>query len=172
MKLETGLWRCSTMSTIALDYRKPHTLFVTTVFIAIVVGVGAVIGMNTGPDAWYASLDKPPFNPPNWLFAPVWFTLYVLIGIAGARTFLRDAGQPAMFVWAGQMLLNWAWSPAWFTLHLLWPAFAIIATILVLILVFIAMTWKSDRASALMFVPYAAWVAFASTLNLSIAILN
>jgi benzodiazapine receptor len=77
-----------------------------------------------------------------------------------------------MFVWAGQMVLNWAWSPVWFSAHLLWPAFAIIATILVLILAFIAVTWRTDRPSALMFVPYAAWVAFASTLNLSIALLN
>lgn len=160
------------MDAIALDYRKPRTLIVTLIFIAIVVGVGATIGINTGPDAWYASLNKPPFNPPNWLFAPVWFTLYVLIGIAGARTFLRDASSPATFLWAGQMVLNWAWTPAWFTLHLLWPAFAIIITILVLIVAFIAVTWRQDRVSAVLFVPYAAWVAFASTLNLSIAVLN
>lgn len=160
------------MDSIALDYRRPRTLIVTLIFVGIVVGVGAAIGINTGPDGWYAALDKPPFNPPNWLFAPVWFTLYVLIGIAGARTFLRDASSNAMFLWAGQMVLNWAWSPAWFTLHLLWPAFAIIITILALIVGFIAVTWKADRVSALLFVPYAAWVAFASLLNLSIAVLN
>ena len=160
------------MDSIALDYRRPRTLIVSLIFVAIVVTVGAVIGINTGPDAWYATLAKPPFNPPNWVFAPVWFTLYVMIGIAGARTYLRDASSPAMFLWAGQMVLNWAWTPAWFTLHLLWPAFAIIITILALIVLFIAQTWKSDRISALLFVPYAAWVAFASTLNLSIALLN
>jgi benzodiazapine receptor len=160
------------MDSIAIDYRSPRTLIATLIFIAIVVGVGATIGINTGPDAWYAALAKPPFNPPNWLFAPVWFTLYVLIGIAGARTYLGDASSPAMFVWAGQMVLNWAWSPTWFTLHLLWPAFAIISAILVLIVTFIVITWKTDRVSALLFVPYAIWVAFASTLNLSIAILN
>jgi benzodiazapine receptor len=160
------------MDSIALDYRKPRTLVVTLVFIAIVATVGAVIGVNNVPDAWYTALDKPPFNPPNWIFAPVWFTLYVLIGIAGARTFLRAASSPAMLLWAGQMVLNWAWSPTWFSLHLLWPALAIIITILALIVLFIAQTWKTDRISALSFIPYAAWVAFASTLNLSIAILN
>jgi benzodiazapine receptor len=160
------------MDSIALDYRRPRTLVVTLVFIAIVVTVGAVIGINTGPDAWYTALRKPPFNPPNWIFAPVWFTLYVMIGIAGARTYLRDASSPATFLWAGQMLLNWAWSPTWFTLHMLWPAYVIISAILVLIVTFIVLTWRTDRVSALLFVPYAAWVAFASTLNLSIAILN
>ncbi len=160
------------MDSIARDHRSPRTLIVTLVFIAVVVTVGAVIGVNNVPDGWYSGLAKPPFNPPNWIFAPVWFTLYVTIGIAGARTYLRDASSPAMFVWAGQMVLNWAWSPTWFTLHQLWPAFAIIITILALIVAFIAINWKRDRVSALLFVPYAAWVAFASALNLSIAILN
>ena len=160
------------MSTAIFDLRSPRTLSVFVLFIAIVVGVGAVVGVSTGPDAWYASLAKPPFNPPNWLFAPVWFTLYVMIGIAGARTFLSDASSRPFFLWLLQMILNWAWSPTWFTLHLLWPAFAIIAAILALIVGFIVVSWKTDRVSALLFVPYAAWVAFASSLNLSIAILN
>lgn len=160
------------MDSIALDYRKPRTLIVTLIFVAIVVTVGAVVGVNNVPDAWYTALAKPPFNPPNWVFAPVWFALYVLIGIAGARAFLRDASSSATFLWAGQMVLNWAWSPTWFSLHLLWPAFAIIITILALIVGFIVVNWKQDRVSALLFLPYAAWVAFASTLNLSIAILN
>ena len=59
----------------------------------------------------------------------------------------------ATFLWAGQMVLNWAWSPTWFTLHLLWPAFAIIVTILALIVTFIVINWKTDRVSALLFVP-------------------
>lgn len=160
------------MDSVALDYRNPRTLVVTAIFIAIVVTVGAVIGLNTGPDNWYAALNKPPFNPPNWIFAPVWFTLYVLIGIAGARTYLRDASSPLMVLWVVQMLLNWAWSPTWFSLHLIWPAFAIIITLLVLIVGFIVAQWQRDRIAAALFIPYAAWVAFASTLNFSIGLLN
>jgi tryptophan-rich sensory protein len=160
------------MNAAAIDYRSPRTLVVTVIFIALVVTVGSVIGINTGPDTWYTALEKPPFNPPNWLFAPVWFTLYVLIGIAGARSYLRDASSPSAFLWAGQMLLNWAWTPTWFTLHLLWPAFAIIAAIFAMIIAFIVVNWKKDRVSALLFVPYAMWVGFASILNLSIALLN
>jgi tryptophan-rich sensory protein len=160
------------MDTMSFDLRSPRTLALFAMFIAIVVGVGAVIGISTGPDIWYATLAKPPFNPPNWIFAPVWFALYVLIGIAGARTFIRDASSPNFFLWLLQMVLNWAWSPTWFTLHLLWPAFALIITILALIVAFIVVSWKTDRVSAWLFVPYAAWVAFASSLNLSMAILN
>ena len=138
----------------------------------VVLLVCGPLEYRTRQSGWYTALEKPPFNPPNWLFAPVWFALYVLIGIAGARTFLRDASSPAMFFWVGQMLLNWAWSPTWFSLHLLWPAFAIIISILALIVAFIVVNWKTDRLSAVLFLPYAAWVAFASALNLSIALLN
>jgi translocator protein len=160
------------MDSTANDYRSPRTLIVTLLFVGIVVAVGTVMGLSFAPDKWYTALEKPPFNPPNWVFAPVWFTLYVLIGIAGARTFLRNTSSLAEIVWAGQLMFNWAWSPTWFSLHLMWPAFAIISAILALIIAFIVLTWKQDRISALLFVPYAAWVAFAAALNLSIAILN
>lgn len=161
------------MSTLTIyDYRNPRALLLLGVFLAVVIGVGAVIGVSTAPGEWYASLQKPPFNPPNWLFGPVWFALYVLIAIAGWRTFLQQSSGRAMKLWYGQMALNWVWSPVWFSLHLLWPAFIIIISILALIVAFIGTRWKDDRASALMFVPYAAWVGFASLLNLSIAILN
>jgi len=161
------------MSTLSLsDYRTPRALVWLAAFLIVVIGVGGAIGVSTAPGDWYQSLVKPPFNPPNWIFGPVWFTLYVLIAIACWRTFLADATGTRMWLWAGQMVLNWLWSPVWFTLHALWPAFAIIAAIFVLILAFIATSWKLDRVSAWLFVPYALWVGFASTLNLSIAILN
>jgi tryptophan-rich sensory protein len=77
-----------------------------------------------------------------------------------------------MALWVGQMLLNWLWSPVFFALHWLWPAMLVILLMLAAILAFIAVSWRTDRISAWMFVPYAAWVAFASVLNLSIAVLN
>ena len=161
------------MNTIATSrYREPRSLVLLGVFLAVVVGVGGLIGANTAPGTWYEQLTKPPFNPPNWLFGPVWFTLYLLIAIAGWRTFLRDPRGRAMQVWFGQMALNWLWSPVWFTLHLVWPAFAIITLLFAAIIGFIAITWRTDRVSALLFLPYAAWVGFASVLNFSIGVLN
>lgn len=142
------------------------------VFLIVIVVVGGVIGVANVPDAWYQRLHKPFFNPPDWVFAPVWFTLYVLIAIAGWRTFIDDPTGLRMRLWLGQMALNWAWSPIWFSLHALWPAFAIILSILLLILAFIAASWRRDRISAGLLVPYALWVGFASLLNLSIALLN
>jgi benzodiazapine receptor len=160
------------MSSLAHDWRTPRALVLLAIFLAVVICVGAVIGIATAPGEWYAALEKPPFNPPNWVFGPVWFALYVLIAIAGWRTFLREPGGTAMKLWYAQMVLNWLWSPTWFTLHWLWPAFVVIVSILALILAFIRVSWKGDRISAVLFVPYAAWVGFASLLNLSIAILN
>ena len=161
------------MSTLTLaDLKSPRALVLLGVFLAIVIGVGAVIGVSTAPGEWYASLQKPPFNPPNWVFGPVWFALYVLIAIAGWRTFMTEPNGGAMKLWYGQMALNWLWSPVWFSLHLIWPAFIVIVLIDALVLAFIAKSWSRDRASALLFVPYAAWVLFASLLNLSIAVLN
>ena len=160
------------MDTLVTDFRSPRALWVTVAFVAVVVVVGAVIGINATPDAWYEALRKAPWNPPNWVFGPVWFLLYVLIGIAGARSFLRGPTTASSVIWALQMLLNWAWSPIWFRLHAVWPAFAVIIAILALIVGFIAVNRRSDRISAALFVPYALWVAFASSLNLAVALLN
>lgn len=161
------------MSTLTFsDLRNPRALGLLALFLAVVIGVGAVIGVSTAPGEWYAGLNKPPFNPPNWIFGPVWFTLYVLIAIAGWRTFMAEPNGTAMKLWYAQMALNWLWSPVWFALHLIWPAFIVIVAIDLIVLAFIARSWSRDRLSAWLFVPYAAWVLFASVLNLSIGMLN
>src|SRR5690606_19261983 len=100
------------------------------------------------------------------------FTLYVLIAVAGWRTFMAGPTSPAMQLWFGQMALNWLWTPVWFSRHLLWPALAVIVALDALVIAFIADRWSRDRLSAWLFVPCAAWVLFASLLNLSIAVLN
>jgi tryptophan-rich sensory protein len=150
----------------------PRSLPLLIAFLVVVVGVGGLIGFVTSPGEWYAGLEKPPFNPPNWLFGPVWLALYVCIAIAGWRTFRREPRGRSMLLWYGQMVVTWLWPPIFFSLHLLWPAVAVIAALLALILAFIAWRWRQDRLAALLFVPYAGWVAFATILNVSIALLN
>ncbi len=152
--------------------KQPRSLLTLAVFLVLVIGVGALIGTQTAPGAWYAGLDKPPFNPPDWIFAPVWFTLYAMIAIAGWRTFLIAPVSLAMGLWVGQMLLNWTWSPAFFMAENLWLGMVVIVPMLGVIVAFIAERWNKDRVSALLFAPYAAWVGFATILNLSLAILN
>ncbi|MGB3027070.1 TspO/MBR family protein [Paradevosia shaoguanensis] len=160
------------MNSLVIDYRSPRSIVTLVAFLVVVIGVAALIGIGTAPGEWYAGLNKPPFNPPNWVFGPIWFALYVLIAIAGWRTYMRDSSSSEMKVWYGQMVLNWLWSPVWFALHLLWPAFVVIVAIWALIVAFILLTRRADPISAGLFAPYLAWVSFASLLNLSIAVLN
>src|SRR5512146_101687 len=140
-------------------------------FLLLVLGGGWLIGTAARPDAWYAALNKAAFNPPNWVFAPVWTLLYAMIAIAGARTLLRGPARD-LGLWAVQLALNFAWTPVFFALH--WPAvaFVIVGALLASIVAFIVARWRHDRASAWLFVPYAAWVAFAALLNASIVALN
>lgn len=141
-------------------------------FVLVVLGGGLLIGYLTAPGAWYASLAKPGFNPPDWLFGPVWSLLYVLIAVAGWRTFQRDRSGPAMKLWWAQLLLNFLWSPVFFTAQRIGLALAIVLLLLATILAFLAVSWRKDRVAAWLFVPYAAWVAFASLLNAAILVLN
>lgn len=158
--------------TTAIDYKAPRTWLTLAIFVVVVIGVGGLIGSQSTPGEWYESLAKPPFNPPNWIFGPVWLTLYVMIAVAGWRIWMLAPSSTAMKIWFAQMLANWVWSPVWFIGQMLWPAFAIITVILALIIAFILVARQRDKIAAWLFVPYMAWVAFASLLNLSIAILN
>jgi benzodiazapine receptor len=141
-------------------------------FLVLVVGGGVLIGTATAPGEWYEALAKPAFNPPNWIFAPVWTILYVMIAVAGWRVWTRTHTAGAMAIWWLQLGLNFLWSPVFFTQQAIGPAFVIILALLLSIIAFISVTRRWDRVAALLFVPYAAWVAFAALLNGSILVLN
>lgn len=141
-------------------------------FLLLVVGGGLAIGFFTAPGECYAGLAKPPFNPPNWLFGPVWTLLYVLIAIAGWLVWRHQSGSTAMRLWWVQLVLNFLWSPVFFAVQSIGGALLVIVALLATILAFIAAAWGEHRTSALLFLPYAAWVAFATVLNGSIWLLN
>ena len=141
-------------------------------FLALVVGGGLAIGYLTAPGDWYAQLKKPAFNPPSWVFGPVWTVIYGLIAVAGWRVWRRDrTGWPMRYWWA-QLGLNFLWTPIFFAAHQIGLALAVIVLLLATILAFVTASWREDRAAAMLFLPYAAWVAFASVLNGSILALN
>jgi translocator protein len=141
-------------------------------FIVLVLGGGLVVGFLTAPGEWYADLIKPSFNPPAWLFGPVWTVLYIFIAIAGWRVWKRDPTGWPMKLWWAQLVLNFLWTPVFFAAHQIALALIVILLLLAAILAFIATAWRQDRVGALLFVPYAAWVAFASVLNGAIWALN
>jgi tryptophan-rich sensory protein len=124
------------------------------------------------PAEWYAGLAKPSFQPPGWVFAPVWTVLYVLIAVSGWRTVLRDPAGYPMKVWWGQLALNFVWSPIFFVGREIGVALFVVLLLLAAIVAFIVASRREDRLAAWLFAPYAAWVAFASVLNASIFALN
>ena len=146
--------------------------------ILIPVLVGAISGYFTssGVNGWYALANKPWFNPPNWIFAPVWTTLYVLMGIA---FFLVWKSEPtnlikktAIVLFAFQLLLNFFWSFIFFKLQQPGWAFAEIILMWVMILLTILWFGKISSTASWLLVPYICWVSFASVLNYSIWRLN
>ncbi len=148
------------------------------VSILIPVLVGAISGYFTssGVNGWYAIASKPWFNPPNWIFAPVWSMLYVLMGIAfflvwksGAP---KDIKQTAIILFAVQLVLNFFWSIIFFKMQQPGWAFAEIILMWVMILLTILWFGKINSAAAWLLVPYISWVSFASVLNYSIWRLN
>ncbi len=142
------------------------------VFIVVVMGGGITIGTLTAPAEWYAALQKPPFNPPSWVFGPVWTVLYLMIAFVGWRVWKR-ADEPILRpLWVLQMALNFSWSPIFFALQNPGLALVIIICLFLTIVLFIRHAWHPDRLSAMLFVPYAAWVGFATILNASIFYLN
>ena len=134
-------------------------------FLLLVAGGGLAIGFLTAPGEWYAGLAKPPFNPPNWIFGPVWTVLYVLIAVAGWRVWRKDPGGWPIRLWWGQLALNFLWSPTFFAAHRIGLALVVILLLLAMIWAFIGASWRQDRVAAWLFAPYAVWVAFASALN-------
>jgi tryptophan-rich sensory protein len=142
------------------------------IFLLVVVGGGIAIGIGNPPGAWYAALTKPPFNPPNWIFAPVWTVLYVFIAVAGWRTWMHERTGAAMKVWFAQMALNFSWSPLFFGAHQMRLALIDITLLALAIAAFIALTRREDRIAAWLFAPYMLWVSFATLLNASLITLN
>jgi tryptophan-rich sensory protein len=149
-------------------------LFAFILLCLAVSGIGGAI-TATSVDTWYQALQKPPFNPPDWVFAPVWTALYILMGIAAWRVWrLRsfEATGKALAVFAVQLGLNLAWSFLFFGLQRIDLALVEIVILLCAIITNTIMFWRIDRLAGLLFVPYAAWVTYATVLNASLWLLN
>jgi benzodiazapine receptor len=147
------------------------------VFIALNAAVSALGGWATAGSVgtWYVTLAKPAFNPPNWIFAPVWTALYLMIAVAGWRAWRRGAGQEArlaLTAYAVQLVLNLSWSFVFFGARMIGPALAVIVAMLAAILANAFLFWRIDRAAGALLLPYAAWVSFATLLNAALWRLN
>ena len=156
---------------------RPRRLLGLAVLVGVCLGVGAVGGIATSSsvDTWYSTLNKPVFNPPNWLFAPVWTALYVLMAVAAWRVWCTPDGvarRQALFLFAVQLAFNLAWSFIFFAWRSPGWALVEIAVLSGLVALTLARFWSLDRSAGLLMVPYLVWVLFATALNLAIWRLN
>jgi len=148
-----------------------------SVFLALCLAVAAVGGAVTASSVgtWYPTLAKPAFNPPNWIFAPVWTTLYFLMAIAAWRVWRRDGlrqARWALALFALQLALNLAWSVLFFGMRMIGAALVEVVVLLLAIVATTLVFWQRDRVAGMLFLPYAAWVAFATLLNAALWRLN
>jgi tryptophan-rich sensory protein len=142
----------------------------------LVVSFGAAaLGGWFMPGEWYAQLHKPAWNPPNWIFGPVWTALYTIMAIA-AWLVWRRGGFAAQRVALGwfliQLLLNALWSPLFFGLHNPALAFGEIILLWLAILATLIAFWRAHRRAGLLLLPYLAWVTFAAVLNFTLWQIN
>ena len=143
--------------------------FLIVTFLAPAASVGAM------PGEWYAGLQKPAWNPPSWIFGPVWTALYTLMAIAAWLIWQRGgwaAQRKPLTLYFIQLALNAAWSPLFFGLKKPGLAFAEILCLLAAIVVTTRAFYRARPAAARLLLPYAAWVAFATWLNFTLWRLN
>jgi benzodiazapine receptor len=137
--------------------------------------IGSVFTTPNIP-TWYAALEKPFFTPPNWLFAPAWITLYVLMAVAAFLVWRKGLGEEgvrcALTVFLVQLVLNALWSVVFFGLHSPFWGMVVILALWVAILVTIIKFFRLSVAAGSLMLPYILWVSFASALNIAIWVLN
>ncbi|HEU4548419.1 MAG TPA: TspO/MBR family protein [Rhizomicrobium sp.] len=144
-------------------------------FLIVTLGVGAIASLFTEPSipGWYAALIRPAIAPPNWVFAPVWTTLYILMAVAAWRVW-RKTGlrNPALYAFAGQLFLNLCWSAVFFGMHQIGFALAVLLALDLALLATLVLFWRLDPTAGVILVPYLGWTGFASLLNYEFWFLN
>lgn len=141
-----------------------------------VAGLSGALFTETGPGSWYRQIAKPSWNPPGWVFGPVWTLLYILMGIAFYLVWKSSAAAPdkkrAMTFWSVQLLLNFFWTLIFFAAQQPGWAFAEILVLWIFILLTIFQFARISKTAAWLMVPYIAWVSFAALLTATIWSMN
>lgn len=139
----------------------------------LIGGLGALF-TNSSIEGWYQTLNKPSWNPPGWLFGPVWILLYFLMGIACYLLWKSNSPlkKKLLTLYAVQLLLNGLWSPAFFGMESLLLGLSIIVPLWILIVTCVLEFRKANSTASTLMIPYLLWVTFATTLNTAIWWLN
>lgn len=152
----------------------PALTIIGCILLCQLAGAIGVLSSPAGNSPWYRLLAKPSFNPPGWIFAPVWTILYAMMGIS-LWLLLRagwDEARWAILLFTAQLVLNALWTPVFFRWHEIGWALADIVAMEVLIVATIVTAWPVSCPAAALLLPYAAWVAFATVLNTALYRLN
>lgn len=141
------------------------------------IGIGGLAGMFTSEaiPGWYASLNQPSFNPPNWVFGPVWTTLYTIMGISLFLIWKFPASKQrnlAVLVFMVQLFLNFCWSFFFFYFKMIGFALVDIFALWIMIVVMLVQFYRINPLAAYINIPYLLWVTFASSLNIAYFFLN
>lgn len=141
------------------------------------LAVGGIAGIFTAEaiPGWYATLNKPSFSPPNWVFGPVWTTLYIAMGISFFMIWNMDAGKArnqAIGVFMVQLFLNFCWSFFFFHFKMIGIALFDIVALWIMIVVMISQFYRLKPLAAIINIPYLLWVSFATALNAAYFLLN
>ncbi|WP_010180079.1 TspO/MBR family protein [Aquimarina agarilytica] len=149
---------------------------IIAVTVCLVAGVIGAAATQTSVNTWYTTLSKPSFNPPNYVFGPVWTILYILMGISAGKIwnhgFYHKWVKTALYHFGFQLILNITWSLVFFGLNEIFGALLIIIGLLVLLLFTYKWFKIVNTNAAYLLIPYILWVSFASVLNFSIWQLN
>jgi tryptophan-rich sensory protein len=149
--------------------------FLTSIIIATSAGMIGSIFTAQSVDTWYVTLAKPMFNPPSWVFAPVWTLLYIMMGVAAYliwRNRTVTGAREALGLYGVQLVFNAGWSMVFFGLRDPSVAFVVIIMLLVLIMATSMRFWRINTWAGALLLPYILWVSFASYLNYMIWQLN
>jgi tryptophan-rich sensory protein len=160
-----------------LPHRRPWLSLAVAILAVEIVGASGAIFTAQGLGEWYSSLRRPAAAPPNWLFGPVWTSLFGLIGVALWLVWRQyderpDAARVAMGVFAVHFAFNLGWSAVFFGLQSIGWGLAVIALLWLLIVATMVAFDHVDRRAALLLVPYLLWVSFAAYLNYQFWVLN
>ncbi len=156
--------------------KKKATYISIAVVICLLIGFLSGFATQSSVDTWYATLNKPGFNPPNWIFAPVWTFLYITMGVSAglvwAKGFYHIWVKTALYYFGFQLLFNALWSIVFFGLRE--PFWALMVIIVLILLILATMKWFKivSRLAAYLLIPYLLWVCFAMVLNFKIWQLN
>jgi translocator protein len=159
-----------------------HIKAIDIIRLAISIGVCLAAGFigsiftTASIPTWYATLEKPSFNPPNWLFGPVWTILFILMGISAFLVWRVGLSEPnvriALIIFIIQLIINALWSVAFFGLRSPIAGLIVIIVLWIAILLTILSFAKLSITASILLIPYILWVSFASILNATIYVLN